>query len=73
MNGLLRGKQGVVGLVLAMLLLTALFFVIPAIVYGDGGIGQPGDGLYSTSPSGTGDTTTTLESLALFVALSLVT
>ncbi len=73
MNRLLRGKRELIGLILTFLLLITLLLTgIPVIAYGDG-IGEPGDGLYSTSPSGTGDTTTSLESLALFVALSLVT
>ncbi|MFH0930312.1 MAG: hypothetical protein V1890_00030 [Candidatus Zixiibacteriota bacterium] len=70
---LVQRKRGLTGLILAVLLLATLILIVPAIAYGDGGIGEPSDGLNSTSPSGTGDTTTSLESLALFVALSLVT
>ena len=68
----LQRKRGVTGLILAVLLLAILVLAVPAIVYGGDGIGQPGDGLYSTSPSETEQPATSVESLLIFTALSLV-
>ena len=67
---LVQRKKGVAGLILAVLLLAILALTVPVTVYGDDGIGQPGDGLNSTPPSGTEQPLTFLESLILVTTLS---
>lgn len=67
---LVRRKRGVAGLILAVLLLAILVLIVPAIVYGGDGIGQPGDGLNSAPPPGTEQPLTFLESLVLVTTLS---
>ena len=71
MNRLIWRKRGVVAVVLAILLLATLLVGQPATTYADG-IGEPIDGLNSTSPSGTEGTSSTFDSLVLYVALDLV-
>lgn len=71
MNRLRRAKRGLV-FIFIMLLLNILFLGLPAIVEG-GGISQPGDGLNSTPPPESEDTTTFFESAVLFMALYLIT
>jgi len=68
----LQKKRGVTGLILAVLLLAILVLAVPVIVYGGDGIGQPADGLDSAPPSGTEQPVTSVESLLIFTALSLV-
>ncbi len=72
MKSLVRREEGVVLLFLVLFLLTVLSLGLPLAVYGGDGIGQPSDGLSSTPPSGGGVTSSSLESLFLYFALSLV-
>ena len=67
---LVQRKRGVAGLILAVLLLAILVLIVPVTVYGDDGIGQPGDGLNSAPPPGTEQPLTFLESLVLVTTLS---
>jgi hypothetical protein len=70
MQKLVRRKRGVGGLILAVLLLAILILTVPAIVYGDDGISQPGDGLNSAPPPVTEQPLTFLESVLLYTTLS---
>jgi hypothetical protein len=67
-----RRGEGIVSLFLILFLFIALSLGLPHAVYGGDGIGQPSDGLNSTSPSGSEGTSSALESLALYAALSLL-
>ncbi len=72
MTSLVQGGKGMKGVILVLLLSVALLLV-PVVASAGDGIGQPSDGLNSLVPAGSGETSTSLESLTLFVTLSLVT
>jgi len=72
MKRVLQRKQGVAGLIVIMTLLFLFLLGAQASTYAGDGIGQPGDGLNSTPPPTSGETTNPLESLLLFVTVGML-
>ena len=73
MKGILKGKKGLLGILLMIFLVT--FSPLGAIGLshaGDGGIGDPADGLQSPEPQAGDDGTGFVELHILYEALSFV-
>ena len=71
MKRLARREKGMVLLFLILFVLMTMSLGLPLQANGGDGIGQPSDGLNSAPPSG-GGTLSLLDSLMLYVALTLV-
>ncbi len=72
MKRILQMRRGVGGLIVVMIFFFLFLLGAPAFTCAGDGIGQPGDGLNSTSPSPNGETIAPLESLLLSVSLSML-
>lgn len=73
MKRILESQKGLRGIVLVLLLVTLSVVSVIGMSYaGDGGIGDPDDGLQSSPPTGTGGTSPYVDLLILVEALSFV-